>query len=98
MSEPLTYGWVWCPLDRQTASNVAARRQAMSESDKVFAGSIPESYDRYLVPLIFENFAEDIAQRAAALSPRSVLETAAGPGVVTRALSPRLLPGGRYLG
>jgi hypothetical protein len=26
----------------------------MSESDKVFAGSIPENYDRYLVPLIFE--------------------------------------------
>jgi len=25
----------------------------MLESDKVFAGSIPESYDRYMVPLIF---------------------------------------------
>jgi hypothetical protein len=31
----------------------------MSENDKVFAGSIAESYDRYLVPLIFEDFAED---------------------------------------
>ena len=61
----------------------------MSESDKVFAGSIPGSYDSYMVPLIFENFAEDIAQRAAALSPSSVLETAAGTGVVTRALTPR---------
>jgi hypothetical protein len=29
----------------------------MSETDKVFAGSIPENYDRYLVPLIFESFA-----------------------------------------
>jgi ubiquinone/menaquinone biosynthesis C-methylase UbiE len=69
----------------------------VSESDKVFAGSIPESYDRYLVPLIFENFAEDIAQRAAALLPSSVLETAAGTGVVTRALTPRLLPGASYI-
>ena len=69
----------------------------MSESDKVFAGSIPESYDRYMVPLIFENFAEDIAQRAAALSPSSVLETAAGTGVVTRALTPRLLPDASYV-
>ena len=69
----------------------------MSESDKVFAGSIPENYDRYLVPLIFENFAEDIAQRAAALSPSSVLETAAGSGVVTRALMPKLSPNASYV-
>ncbi len=68
----------------------------MPETDKVFAGSIPENYDRYLVPLIFESFARDIAQRAAALSPRSVLETAAGSGVVTRALTPRLSPDARY--
>jgi ubiquinone/menaquinone biosynthesis C-methylase UbiE len=62
----------------------------MSETDKVFAGSIPENYDRHLVPLIFEPFAADIAQRAAALSPSAVLEIAAGTGVVTRALAPRL--------
>src|SRR6266403_1179106 len=68
----------------------------MPETDKVFAGSIPENYDRYLVPLIFESFARDIAQRAAALSPRSVLETAAGSGVVTRALAPILSPDARY--
>jgi len=68
----------------------------MSETDKVFAGSIPENYDRYLVPLIFESFAEDIAQRIAALSPGVVLETAAGSGVVTRALTPRLSPNARY--
>jgi hypothetical protein len=35
----------------------------MSETDKVFAGSIPEYYDRYLVPLIFKSFAQDIAKR-----------------------------------
>ena len=68
----------------------------MSESDKVFAGSIPENYDRYMVPLIFEPFAADLAQRAAAFSPRAVLETAAGSGVVTRALAPRLSPSASY--
>ena len=68
----------------------------MSETDKVFAGSIPENYDRYLVPLIFETFAQDIAHRVAALSPSSVLETAAGSGVVTRALTPRLAPDASY--
>src|SRR5271155_5244015 len=68
----------------------------MSETEKVFAGSIPENYDRYMVPLIFEPFAADIAQRAASLSPNAVLETAAGSGVVTRALASRLPPGGSY--
>jgi ubiquinone/menaquinone biosynthesis C-methylase UbiE len=69
----------------------------MSETDKVFAGSIPENYDRYMVPLIFESFAQDIAQRVAALSPSAVLETAAGSGVVTRALAPKLSSDARYV-
>src|SRR6476646_4657125 len=69
----------------------------MSETDKVFSGSIPENYDRYMVPLIFEPFAADIARRAAGLSPSAVLETAAGSGVVTRALAPRLAPGASYV-
>jgi ubiquinone/menaquinone biosynthesis C-methylase UbiE len=62
----------------------------MLETDKVFAGSIPENYDRHMVPLIFEAFAADLAQRAASLSPSAVLETAAGTGVVARALAPKL--------
>ncbi len=69
----------------------------MLESDKVFAGSIPENYDRHMVPLIFEPYAADLAQRAAALSPGAVLETAAGTGVVTRALAPALAPGASYV-
>ena len=69
----------------------------MPETDIVFAGSIPENYDRYLVPLIFESFAHDIAQRVATLSPSTVLETAAGSGVVTRALTPRLTPDASYV-
>lgn len=68
----------------------------MSETDKVFTGSIPENYDRYLVPLIFEGFAADLAQRVASLSPAAVLETAAGSGVVTRALTPSLRPDATY--
>ena len=59
----------------------------------MFAGSIPENYDRYLAPLIFEH----LAQRAATLSPSAVLETAAGSGVVTRALAPRLSPRATYV-
>lgn len=55
-------------------------------SDAVFAGSIPEFYDAYLVPLIFEPYAEDLARRVAELDPTRVLEIAAGTGVVTRAV------------
>jgi ubiquinone/menaquinone biosynthesis C-methylase UbiE len=62
----------------------------MLETDKLFSGSIPENYDRYMVPLIFEPYAADIARRAASFSPKAVLETAAGSGVVTRALAPGL--------
>lgn len=62
----------------------------MLESDKLFAGSVPENYDRYMVPLIFAPYAADMAERAAALSPGTVLEIAAGTGVVTRALAPKL--------
>ena len=62
----------------------------MAETDKVFAGSIPELYDRFLVPLIFEYYARDLAARVARSEPRAVLETAAGTGAVTRELAASL--------
>lgn len=65
--------------------------------DKVFTGSIPDIYDDYLVPLIFEAHADDLARRVAGTGPQAVLETAAGSGVVTRALAPRLNAGARYV-
>src|SRR3954447_9084133 len=69
----------------------------MSDSDKLFAGAVPENYDRHMVPLIFEPFAADLARRAASLSPGAVLEIAAGTGVVTRALAPKLSPDASYV-
>lgn len=62
----------------------------MDASDKVFAGSVPELYDRLMVPLIFDPYARDLAERVARSRPREVLETAAGTGAVTRALAARL--------
>src|SRR5690348_3597132 len=59
--------------------------------DKVFAGSIPQLYEQYLVPLIFEPYAADLAARLSRRAPARVLEIAAGTGVVTRALA-RALP------
>ncbi|HTS24114.1 MAG TPA: class I SAM-dependent methyltransferase [Casimicrobiaceae bacterium] len=67
-------------------------------SDKVFAGSIPKIYDGYLVPLIFRPYAEDLARRVAAGTPRDVLEIAAGTGALTRALAASLAKGTRIVG
>ncbi|MGL9621488.1 methyltransferase domain-containing protein [Bradyrhizobium sp. U531] len=69
----------------------------MSNTDKVFAGSIPKIYDEYLVPMIFSVYAEDIARRVAARSPAVVLEIAAGTGAVTRAVAAALPPGIHYV-
>jgi SAM-dependent methyltransferase len=56
-------------------------------TDKVFAGSIPGLYESHLVPLIFEPYAADLANRLVSRSPARVLEIAAGTGVVTRKLA-----------
>jgi ubiquinone/menaquinone biosynthesis C-methylase UbiE len=49
------------------------------------------------VPLIFEGFAADIAQRVTCHGPDHVLEAAAGSGVVTRAVAPALKSSARYV-
>jgi len=58
----------------------------MNQTDARFAGSIPEIYDRYLVPLLFEPYAADLAARFGDLAEGVLIETAAGTGAVTRAL------------
>lgn len=60
-------------------------------SDKVFAGSVAKLYESHLVPLIFDFYADDLAQRVASKPVSQVLEIAAGTGVVTRRLA-KLLP------
>lgn len=69
------------------------------QSDIVFGGSISSVYDEYLVPLLFEHYADDLARRVVsvvnklkenpnrATFPIRVLELAAGTGVVTRAMA-----------
>ena len=66
---------------------------AQPASDAQFAGSIPELYDTQMVPMIFEPYAVDLAARVASFHPSRVLETAAGTGVVTRAMAKVLPPG-----
>jgi SAM-dependent methyltransferase len=62
----------------------------MQATDTVFAGSIPDLYDRCLGPFLFEPYAADLAARARILEPRRILETAAGTGIVSAALAAAL--------
>jgi ubiquinone/menaquinone biosynthesis C-methylase UbiE len=62
----------------------------MAQTDTKFSGSIPAIYDRLLVPLIFAPYAADLCQRLVRFKPADILETAAGTGVVTRAMAEAL--------
>ncbi|HEY8006349.1 MAG TPA: hypothetical protein VIF02_04185 [Methylocella sp.] len=69
----------------------------MAATDRLFAGNIPEIYDRFLVPLIFDSYAGDLAERVTKVKPRDVLETAAGTGALTRGIASRLLMDARIV-
>jgi ubiquinone/menaquinone biosynthesis C-methylase UbiE len=53
-------------------------------------GSVPENYERHLVPLLFLDYAADLAARVDVPAGGAVLETACGTGAVTRHLLARL--------
>ncbi|WP_265569954.1 class I SAM-dependent methyltransferase [Sphingomicrobium nitratireducens] len=65
----------------------------MTDPYAVFEGELPAHYDEGLGPVLFEPFAQDLAQRIAGeeAAPAELLELAAGTGILTRALA-RALP------
>jgi len=94
------------PLSEESRHNLSKELVAVAEDSSEptavpgkddfvrFAGnSIPEHYDRGLGPVLFAGFGDHIARRAASYEPETVLETAAGTGVVTRLLRERLQTG-----
>lgn len=62
----------------------------MASSDSAFSGSIPAIYDRCLGPMLFEPYARDLARRVATIQPGRLVETAAGTGIGTAALTEAL--------
>lgn len=64
----------------------------MAETNISFSGSIPQLYDRYLGPVLFEPYAVDLARRVAAHTAGPMLEMACGTGIVTRQLRAHLAP------
>src|SRR3989442_12120852 len=65
----------------------------MADATTAFVGKIPENYERYLAPLFFNDFADDLVARLTVSDDMRVLEVACGTGIVTRRLVERL--GGR---
>jgi ubiquinone/menaquinone biosynthesis C-methylase UbiE len=62
----------------------------MEDEHAQFSGSVPAVYDRYLGPLLFQPYAEDLAVRLEIKDNGSVLELACGTGILTRVLRSRL--------
>jgi ubiquinone/menaquinone biosynthesis C-methylase UbiE len=63
---------------------------AVPDSNAAFVGEIPGNYDRYLGPIFFHGYADDLAARLTATPGMRVLETACGTGIVTRRLLDRI--------
>src|SRR5689334_22692605 len=61
-----------------------------------YIGNIPQHYEEYLGPILFEPFADDLAARVPA-GTKSVLELACGTGRVTNHLDQRLDAGARLV-
>ena len=58
----------------------------MTTPNAQFQGSIPELYDRHLVPFLFTPFAHDLARRLTVGRNGRVLELVCGTGALTRVL------------
>jgi ubiquinone/menaquinone biosynthesis C-methylase UbiE len=67
-----------------------AGSDASRDHDGALSSSVFDVYDDMLVPLVFQAYADDVVDRLSDLRSGSILEVAAGTGVVTRALAASL--------
>jgi len=69
----------------------------MPAQNAAFVGSIPENYDRYLGPILFDPYAADLVTQLSVTENASVLELACGTGILTRRLRDRLGQNGKLI-
>jgi ubiquinone/menaquinone biosynthesis C-methylase UbiE len=69
----------------------------MNDRIASFDGEIPQNYDHYLVPLLFDPYAADLANRVSGQPLKDVLELACGTGILTRQLLKNVGPAVRIV-
>lgn len=69
----------------------------MPDKTAAFVGSVPQNYDRYMGPMLFDPYASDLAARVPQSDGISLLETACGTGILTAKLRADLLPSARLV-
>jgi len=62
----------------------------VADRNIAFVGSVPPNYDRYLGPVFFHHYADDLVARLTPSDGMRILETACGTGIVTERLRQRL--------
>ena len=62
----------------------------MTDGHAAFVGSVPANYDRFLGPLLFHPYADDLTARLPVSDGMRVLEVACGTGIVSERLARRL--------
>jgi len=62
----------------------------MPDPNAAFVGAVQGNYDRYLGPILFLGYADDLASRLPVIPDMRVLEVACGTGIVTRRLLDRI--------
>jgi SAM-dependent methyltransferase len=80
----------------QAGAEASGTREPGTREGWQLAGSVPENYERYLVPVFFAPWAERLVQLAAPGSGERVLDVACGTGIVARRAAPWL--GSRGMG
>lgn len=69
----------------------------MADEYTSFTGSVPEKYDKYLGPFLFEHFAAVLADKLIQYKPSKILDIACGTGIVTKKIA-EILPEARVIG
>jgi ubiquinone/menaquinone biosynthesis C-methylase UbiE len=69
----------------------------MDQGEASFGGSVADGYREYLEPVIFRPWAELLVDFVGVEQGHTVLDVAAGTGVVSRAVAARLQAGGRVI-
>jgi ubiquinone/menaquinone biosynthesis C-methylase UbiE len=82
----------------QTDADAPGSHQPRPREGWQLAGTVPENYERYLVPVFFAPWAERMVELAGVRPDDRVLDVACGTGIVARRAAARVGAGGMVVG